>query len=43
MRNRKAFDDQAQAAEIAGAASAEAAYNAVHEEEETHQIGRAHV
>ncbi|ACV77326.1 HAD family hydrolase [Nakamurella multipartita] len=36
MRNRKAFDDQAQAAEIAGAASAEAAYNAVHEEEETH-------
>jgi HAD superfamily hydrolase (TIGR01490 family) len=36
VRNRKAFDDQAQAAEIAGAASAEAAYNAVHEEEETH-------
>ncbi len=34
MRIRKAFDDQAQAAEIAGAASAEAAYKAVHEEEE---------
>ncbi|HEY7812188.1 MAG TPA: HAD-IB family hydrolase, partial [Nakamurella sp.] len=36
MWNRRAFDDQAQAAEIAGAASAEAAYNAVHEEEEEH-------
>lgn len=36
MRKRKAFDDQAQAAEIAGAASAEAAYNAVHEEEDEH-------
>ena len=34
MRKRKAFDDQASAAEIAGAASAEAAYLAVHEEEE---------
>ncbi len=34
MRKRKAFDDQATAAEIAGAASAEAAYLAVHEEEE---------
>ena len=32
MRNRKAFDDQAHAAEIAGAASAEAAYLAGHEE-----------
>ncbi len=36
MRKRKAFDDQASAAEIAGAASAEAAYLAVHEEEEEH-------
>lgn len=36
MRKRKAFDDQAQAAEIAGAASAEAAYLAVHEEAEEH-------
>jgi len=34
VRIRRAFDDQAQAAEIAGAASAEAAYNAVHEESE---------
>lgn len=34
MRKRKAFDDQASAAEIAGAASAEAAYLAVHEEPE---------
>ncbi len=34
MRNRRAFDDEAQAAEIAGAASAEAAYLAVHEESE---------
>ena len=35
MRNRRAqaFDEQAQAAEIAGAASAEAAYLAVHEDE----------
>src|SRR6478736_5170285 len=32
VRNRKAFDDQAHAAEIAGAASAEAAYLAGHEE-----------
>ena len=36
MRTRKAFDDQASAAEIAGAASAEAAYLAVHEEAEEH-------
>jgi HAD superfamily hydrolase (TIGR01490 family) len=36
VRKRKAFDDQASAAEIAGAASAEAAYLAVHEEEEEH-------
>ncbi len=36
MRIRKALDDEAQAAEIAGAASAEAAYNAVHEEEDEH-------
>jgi HAD superfamily hydrolase (TIGR01490 family) len=34
VRNRRAFDDQAQAAEIAGAASAEAAYLAGREEEE---------
>jgi len=34
VRKRKAFDDQASAAEIAGAASAEAAYLAVHEEDE---------
>ena len=34
MRKRKAFDDQASAAEIAGEASAEAAYLAVHEEDE---------
>jgi HAD superfamily hydrolase (TIGR01490 family) len=36
VRKRKAFDDQASAAEIAGAASAEVAYLAVHEEEEEH-------
>ena len=36
MRKRKAFDDQASAAEIAGAASAEAAYLAVHDEQEEH-------
>lgn len=34
MRKRKAFDDQASAAEIAGAASAEAAYLAGHEEQQ---------
>lgn len=38
MRKRKAFDEQASAAEIAGEASAEAAYLAVHDEEEEEHL-----
>ena len=40
IRRAQAFGDQAQAAEIAGAASAEAAYQAVHEDEPPLRAGR---